>query len=140
MRQRIPPLAGALGLLGSTACSVAMLLSLAGLTGAGAVGAGAAGMAGMTGPSSSPLGTLLGFLVQAGPAILIVSALAMLLASVLARRWALLPVAAGGLALYWGMYLQPSRPVMDLAIGVGLASWVIAFAWTLLGHRMLARP
>jgi hypothetical protein len=141
-RRRIPTLAGALGLIGSAACSAAMLLSLAGLAGAGAVGAGEAGggMPGMTGePSSSPLGSLVAFLVQAGPAILIASAVVMLLASVLARRRALFPVAAGGLALYWGMYLQPNRSVMNLAIAVGLAVWVIAFGWTVTGRRTPTR-
>ncbi len=136
--RRIPAVAGALGLLGSGACSVAMLLSLAGLAGAGAVGAGAAGngMAGMTeAPSSSSLGSVVGFLVQAGPAVLIASAVAMLLASVLTRLWALVPVAAGGLVLYWGMYLQADRLVMNLAIAVGLASWLIGFGWTLTRHR-----
>ncbi len=142
MRRRIPALAGVLGLLGSAACSTAMLLSLAGLAGAGTVGVGAAGsgMAGMTGgPSVSPLGSLVAFLVQAGPAILIASAAAMLLASMLGRRWALVPVAAGGLALYWGMYQQSSRPVMNLAIAVGMASWVIAIGWTVTGSRTPTR-
>lgn len=85
MKERLPSLAAALGLLGSAACSVAMLMALVGLLGAGVAASTASTgeMGGMTGtPSSpapaphnstlpSPLLTALFFLVESGPFILI---------------------------------------------------------------------
>lgn len=68
-------------------------------------------MAGMGAQQLSlPLGSVPLFLVQTGPAILNVSITVMLLATVLTQRWVLLPVAAGGFALHWGMAcIRPQR-------------------------------
>ena len=135
---RLPAVAGALGILGSLACSTAMVMALLGLLGAGvAASASSAGdMAGMSSapppvPHSSslpaPLLSLFIFLLQGGPVILIASIAATALAVGVRRRIALVPVALAGLALYWGMYLQSTRPVMYAAVVAGLVALVAAY-------------
>ena len=141
MRGRLPAVAGALGILGSLACSVAMLMALVGLLGAGVASSAAStgDMAGMAGISSAPgpwpqnsslpapLLTLLFVLFQSGPAILVVSIVAIGLAVASRRRVALVPVVMAGLLLYWGMYLQSTRLVMYSAVAVGLAALFAAY-------------
>jgi hypothetical protein len=144
VKQRLPPLAAALGLLGSLVCSAAMVMALAGLLGAG-VAAGAAssgdmgGMAGTSATSSpashnsslpAPLMSAFLFLLQAGPVILIVSIAAIALAVGVRRRVALLPVVGAGLVLYWGMYMQAARPVMYSSVVLGLATLAAAYIWS----------
>jgi hypothetical protein len=132
----------AAGIVGSIACSVAMVLAVLGSVTAGVAGAGAS-MAGMAGSGRSaqrtaangPLAGLMTFLTQHGPAILIVSTLAMTLAVLLRRPLAAIPVLVGGVLLYWGMYLQPRLPTMYASIVVGLAAWLTISAWV-----MLPRP
>ncbi len=144
VKERLPPLAAALGLLGSLACATAMVMALAGLLGAGvaASAASAGAMTGMSGtpssPSSasqnsslpSPLLAVLLFLLQSGPVILIVSIAAIALAVGIRRRVALLPVVVAGLGLYWGMYMQGARLVMYSSIAFGLATLAGAYIWS----------
>ncbi len=144
MKERIPALGAALGILGSLACSAAMVAALAGLLGAG-VAAGAAsagGMAGMAGtpgthsPASqnsslpSPVLAILLFLLQSGPVILIVSIAAIALAVGIRRRFTLLPVVVAGLVLYWGMYMQAVQLVMYFSVALGLATLATAYIWS----------
>jgi len=60
---------GLLGVAGTLACTVAMVLSAIGLAGAGAAG----GMAGMSDDSGTTQGGFLGFLLESGPTILLIS-------------------------------------------------------------------
>ena len=138
MKERLPAVAGALGILGSLACSVAMVMALVGVLGTG-VAASVAFTGGMAGMSNSPAlaahnsslpGPLLSlflFLFEAGPVILIVSIAATALSVGVRRRTALVPVAVAGLVLYWGMYVQSTRLVMYSAVVVGLAALVAAY-------------
>ena len=144
MRERLPPLAAALGLLGSLACATAMVLAIAGLLGAGvaASAASAGDMAGMAGAPStpspayhnpnlaSPLLAVLLFLIQSGPVILTVSIAAVALAVGIRRRFALLPVAVVGLVLYWGMYMQAVPLLMYSSVALGLATLAAAYLWS----------
>jgi hypothetical protein len=142
VKERLPPLAAALGLLGSLACSAAMVAALAGLLGAGVTtGASMGDIGGMAGMSSapspahnsslsSPILTALFFLVQSGPVILILSIAAIALAVGLRHRVALAPVVLAGLVLYWGMYMQAARTVMYSSIALGLAALVAAYIWS----------
>ena len=66
-------------------------------------------------------------IVHLGPGILVVSVLLVALAVALRRRFAALPAVAGGLTLYLGMYAQPSLPVMDAAMVLGITSVVLAY-------------
>lgn len=131
--------AAAAGLLGSIACSAAMVLPVLGIVSAGVAGAGAS-MAGMTKNStqpaaSGPLAGLLAALAQHGPAILVVSTLAITLAVALRRPLAAIPILAAGALLYWGMYLQPTLPAMYVSIVLGLAAWLAISAWLLVPRR-----
>jgi len=137
VKERLPAVAAALGFLGSVACSAAMVLALAGLLGASAVSAG--GMAGMSNSTASATdgssvpSTLVRafiFLLQSGPAILVLSTAVLALAVGL-RRWVgVVPVVLAGLVLYWGMYLQGTRLVMYAAIVVGMAGLAAAYIWS----------
>lgn len=136
MEKRLPMVAAGLGLFGSVACSVAMVLALVGLLGAGA--ASTASMAGMSADTSpalhsslpAPLANVLFFLVQTGPVILMVSVASLALAVATRRRAGLLPMAAAGIVLYWGMYLQASQLVMFAAIVVGLVAMAGTYTWS----------
>lgn len=142
MKERLPPVAAALGLLGSLACSAAMVMALAGILGPGVAvsAASTGGMAGMSNTPSaathnsslpSPVLTALFFLIQSGPVILILSIAAIALAAGLRRRAALVPVVVAGLVLYWGMYMQAARPVMYSSVLLGLAALVAAYLWSM---------
>ena len=114
---------GALGLLGSVACSGAMTAALLGIGGTAAAGAAAMGdMAGMSDPQPSvgPLASLVGFLIWAGPAILLLSLIALVAATVGRRPAAGGIVLAAGALLYWGMYLQSGPELMVASIVIGL--------------------
>ncbi|MGH3570622.1 MAG: hypothetical protein ACRDUW_02140 [Pseudonocardiaceae bacterium] len=80
----------------------------------------------MTGP---PPGGLLGALIEYGPVILIVSVLLVTASVALRRPPATVPAGAAGALLYWGMYAQPSYPVMYLSVAVGFAGWAAAYLW-----------
>jgi hypothetical protein len=114
------------GWIGSLSCVIAMTLAAVGAAGAGATSVG--GMADM-GSSASSAGGPLGFLLQYGPLILLVSIAAMTLSLASRRSIAALPALVAGAALYWGMYGQDRLPVMYAAIIVGLLTWAAAFLW-----------
>lgn len=123
--------AGFLGVLGGMSCAVSMVLplvGLVGLAGAGtAAGSEAGTMAGMR--SGPPPGGVLGLLTRAGPELLAVSAL-LVVVSVALRRRAAAPLAViGGAVLYWGMYLQSSGAVMYATLVGGFAIWLAMWAW-----------
>lgn len=126
---------GALGLLGSLTCSAAMVAAALGIGGAAAAAAGAMGdMAGMSdgsGPASAsgPFASLIVFLIWAGPAILLLSLIAIGAATAIRRSAATGLVLFAGAGLFWGMYLQPSPSVMVASIGAGLAALLAAYAW-----------
>lgn len=140
VKERLPPLAAALGLLGSLTCTTAMVIAGAGLLGAGVASAG--GMAGMDGTPGTPLAAaqnsglpspvlaILMFVIQSGPVILIVSIAAIALAVGIRRRVALLPVVVAGLVLYWGMYMQAAQLVMYSSVALGLATLAAAYIWS----------
>ncbi len=138
MRERLPAIAAALGFLGSVACSAAMVLALGGLLGV-TTAASAGGMASMSNSTSSPpdgssvpsaLVRALIFLIQAGPAILVLSTAVLALAVGLRRWGGVVPVVVAGLVLYWGMYLQGTRLVMFATIVVGIAALAAAYIWS----------
>lgn len=118
--------AGLLGVTGSVACTVAMMLPVIGAAGAGAA-AGMSGMADMTGPAQ---GGLLGVLLQYGPIILVVSVVLVTVSVALRRPVAAVPALAAGALLYWGMYAQPSYPVMYGSLALGFAVWGTIYLWT----------
>lgn len=119
---------GIIGVLGTLTCIGAMVLAAVGVAGVGAsatmAGMGAQGSVGRDQPTS-----ILAFLLQAGPVILLVSigAFALFLAM---RKWvAAVPVLLIGGVIYWGMYGQPRLPVMYLTIALGLLGWAVVFLW-----------
>ncbi len=137
MKQRLPAIAAAMGFLGSVACSAAMVLALGGLLGASAASAG--GMANMSSSTTSATdgssvpSTLVRafiFLIQSGPAILVLSTAVLALAVGLRRWMGVVPVVVAGLVLYWGMYLQGTRLVMYAAIIVGMVAFAAAYIWS----------
>ncbi len=71
----------------------------------------------MSGPSP---GGLLGVLIDYGPAILVVSVLLVAASLVRRRRSTAVAAITAGALLYWGMYAQPSYPVMFGECGGGL--------------------
>ncbi len=124
--RRLGIVAGGVGLLGSLTCIGTMLLAIAG------IGA-AAGMAGMRAGDPRHASGVLGALLNAGPAILVVSTVAIAVAFAIRRSIAVLPALAGGALLYWGMYGQGDLMVMYGAIVAGLAIWVATY-WRLRAH------
>lgn len=123
---------GALGIFGSLTCSAAMTAAAFGIGGAavGAMGSmaamsDAAGRATTTGP----IDAVVAFLVWAGPAILLLSLIAMGAATLTRRRAAAGLVLVAGVVLFWGMYLQPALSVMFVSIAAGLAALLAANAW-----------
>jgi|APThiThiocy_cv2_1041547.scaffolds.fasta_scaffold00969_6 hypothetical protein len=118
--------AGLLGVTGSVACTAAMVLPVIGAAGAGAA-AGMSGMADMTGPAQEGL---LGVLLQYGPIILVVSIALVTMSVALRRPVAAVPALAAGALLYWGMYAQPSYPVMYGSVALGFAGWGTIYLWT----------
>lgn len=117
---------GLLGVVGSVACTAAMVAPVIGAVGAGAA-ASTGGMEGMTGPAR---GGLFGFLIDCGPFILVASIVLVTVSVALRRPAAALPALAAGALLYWGMYAQPSLPVMYLTLALGFAGWAAAYLWT----------
>jgi hypothetical protein len=76
-----------------------------------------------------PAASILAFLLQAGPTILLVSIAAFAL-SLTMRRWmaALVALLVGGV-IYWGMYGQSRLPVMYVTMALGLLGWAVIFLW-----------
>jgi hypothetical protein len=120
--------AGLLGLVGSLVCTVAMTLP--------AIGVGAAGgMAAMSGASANTQGGFLGFLLEYGPLILLVSVALVTIGLALRRPRAAVPSLAAGAVLYWGMYAQASYLVMYVSLALGFAAWTAIYRWTLSDHQ-----
>ena len=119
---------GIIGVVGTVACIGAMVLAVVGGAGVGA-SAAMAGMGAQGQATSGQAPSILVFLLQAGPAILLVSIGAFAL-SLATRRWlAAIPVLLLGGVLYWGMYCQRSLPVMYVTIALGLFGWGVVFLW-----------
>ena len=121
---------GIVGVLGTLTCIGAMVLAVIGVAGVGAsatmtgMSTGAQGQA-----SSGPPTAILAFLLQAGPAILLISIGAFAL-SLVSRRWmAAIPALLVGGVIYWGMYGQPRLPVMYVTMALGLLGWAVVFFW-----------
>lgn len=120
--------AGLLGVLGSAACVVSMILVPLGVGASAAAG----GMAAMSGVGAGAPGGFLGDLLRAGPWLLIGSTvLVVALFAASRRRWAALPAAAAGVALYVGMYAQPSLLGMYVTIAIGYTTWIGLALWVL---------
>ena len=117
---------GIVGVLGTIACMVAMVLAVIGVAGVGT----SAAMAGMSVSATSDLHPgLLAFLLQAGPAILLVSIGSFAL-SLAMRRWvAAIPTLLAGGVIYWGMYEQLRLTVMYSTMALGLLGWAAVFLW-----------
>jgi len=119
-----------------------MTAAVLGIGGAAVASAGAIGsMAGMADGMSSaagsgPIEAIVGFLVWAGPAILLLSLTAIGAATVVRRRAATGLVLVAGVVLFWGMYVQPAPSVMLGSIAVGMGALVIAYVWTQRGLRL----
>jgi hypothetical protein len=117
-----------MGVLGTLTCMGAMVLAAVGVAGVGA----SAAMAGMS-PQGQATGgqptSILAFLLQAGPVILLVSIGAFAL-SLATRRWvAAVPVLLVGGVIYWGMYGQSRLSVMYVTMVLGLLGWAVIFLW-----------
>ncbi len=107
-----------------------------GATGGMAAMSDAAGQATATGP----IDAVVAFLVWAGPAILLLSLIAMGAATLTRRRAAAGLVLVAGVVLFWGMYLQPALSVMFVSIAAGLAALVVAYVWTGAGRAPARQP
>ena len=133
---------GFVGVLGTLACMGSMVLAVVGIAGVGTsvaiagMSTGAPGQAG----SLQQLG-ILAFLLQAGPAILLVSIGAFALSQAF-RRWvAAIPALLVGGVIYWGMYGQPRLPVMYVTMALGLLGWAVVFLWVRgLPRRRVSSP
>jgi hypothetical protein len=118
--------AGALGVLGSIACTASMIAAAAGVGGAAA----ATSMAGMTNTGTGHPGGALGALVRIGPWLIVLSALLVTAAFALTRRpLTAIPALAAGAVLYAGMYAQNSLPVMYASVAVGYLTWAALALW-----------
>lgn len=101
-----------------------------------AIGVGAAGgMAAMSGSTAPTQGGFLGFLLEHGPVILLVSVALVTIGLALRRPWAAAPSLAAGGVLYWGMYAQPDYVVMYVSLALGFTAWAALYRWTLSGQR-----
>jgi len=101
-----------------------------------AIGVGAAGgMAAMSGASANTQGGFLGFLLEYGPLILLVSVALVTIGFALRRPRAAVPSLAAGAVLYWGMYAQASYLVMYVSLALGFAAWAAIYRWTLSGQQ-----
>ncbi len=117
-------LMGTLGITGGLVCTATMVLPAL-----GAAGAAAGSMQAMTGGDEAPHDGFVGTLNDAGPAILIISTLLVTLGVGLRRPLTAIPALAAGALLYWGMYAQPSYPVMYLTLALGFAGWLATYQW-----------
>ena len=128
-----PPALGVAGLAGSLACVAAMVLAALGIAGVGAASLGAsadmAGMGSQANTASAESLAVLVFLIERGPAILLVSIAAIVLSLAAQRREAVIPGLLGGGILYWGMYAQDRLFIMYASIVIGLLVWATAYAW-----------
>src|SRR5258708_28678349 len=122
------------GGIGAVACSLSMTLAALGIIGTAAAASGSmanmgSGSSGQT-ASSGLFGSLIRFLVQVGPPLLIISVAAITVSLGLRRRAALIPAVLAGAVMYAGMYLQPEVPLMYASIALGLIVWASLYVWT----------
>lgn len=89
----------------------------------------------MSGTSAPTQGGFLGFLLEYGPVILLVSVALVTLGVALRRPWAAAPSLAAGAIIYWGMYAQASYSLMYLSLALGFAAWAATYRWALSGQR-----
>ena len=124
------------GGIGAFACAVSMVLAALGIAGTAAAASGS--MAGMSGVGNRPTGAgaggssnaALAFLLQAGPAILVIS-IALLTISLGIRRRTAAPIAVVvGALMFWGMYGQSRLAVMYLSLALGVVAWIALYLWT----------
>jgi hypothetical protein len=114
-----------------------MTLAAMGIIGSAAAASGSiTGMEGMgSGSSGQPASrglvvSLIRFLVQVGPPLLIVSVAAITVSLGLRRRAAVIPAVLAGAVMYAGMYLQSAVPLMYASIALGLIVWTSLYVWT----------
>jgi hypothetical protein len=110
----------AVGIIGTAAATSG---SVAGMQGMGS------GSSGQT-ASSGLFGSLIRFLVQVGPPLLIISVAAITVSLGLRRRAAVIPAVLAGAVMYAGMYLQSEVPLMYASIALGLILWTSLYVWT----------
>ena len=121
---------GIAGVLGTLTCMGAMILAVIGIAGVGASASMAGMRSGVQGGNGGQPTSILPFLLQAGPVILLVSITAFAL-SLAMKRWVVaIPALLVGGVIYWGMYSQPRLPVMYVTMALGLLSWAIIFLWS----------
>ncbi len=125
------------GGFGAVACSVSMTLAALGLVGTAAAASGSmadmermgSGSSGQTG-SSGLFSSLVRFLVQVGPPLLIISVALVTVSLSMRRRAAIIPAVLAGAVMYAGMYLQSSVRSMYASIPLGLSVWTSVYFWT----------
>lgn len=121
---------GVVGVLGTLTCMGAMILAVIGVAGEGASASMARMSPGAQSGNGGPPTSILAFLLQAGPVILLVSIAAFAL-SLAVKRWvAVIPVLLVGGVIYWGMYGQPNLPLMYVMMALGLLCWISLFLWS----------
>jgi hypothetical protein len=111
-----------------------MTLAALGIIGTAAAASGTmanmgSGSSGQT-ASSGLFGSLIRFLVQVGPPLLIVSVAAITVSLGLRRRAAVVPAVLAGAVMYAGMYIQSAVPLMYASIALGLIVWTSLYVWT----------
>src|SRR5260370_41171261 len=112
------------GGIGAVACSLSMTLAALGIIGTAAAASGSmanmgSGSSGQT-ASSGFFGSLIRFLLQVGPPLLIISVAAVSVSLSLRRRTAIIPAVRAGAVMYAGMYLQSEVPLMYATTRLGL--------------------
>jgi hypothetical protein len=122
------------GGIGAVACALSMTLAALGIIGTAAAASGSmanmgSGSSGQT-ASSGLFGSLIRFLVQGGPPLLIISVVAITVSLALRRRAAVIPAVLAGAVMYAGMYLQSAVPLMYASIALGLIVWTSLYVWT----------
>ncbi|MBN9392178.1 MAG: hypothetical protein J0I20_29340 [Chloroflexi bacterium] len=121
---------GIVGVLGTLICMGAMLLAVIGVAGVGASAVMAGMPMGSQGQAASGQPTsILTLLLQAGPVILLVSIGAFALSLATSRWVSVIPALLMGGIIYWGMYGQPSLPVMYITMVLGLLGWAVILLW-----------
>ncbi len=126
------------------ACSVSMTLAALGIIGTAAAASRSmanmgSGSSGQT-ASSGLFGSLIRFLVQVGPPLLIISVAAITVSLGLRRRAAVIPSLLAGAVMYAGMYLQSGVPLMYASIALGLVVWTSLYIWTQRRRQPSLRP
>jgi len=84
----------------------------------------------MSDDSGTTQGGFLGFLLEFGPTILLISVALVTAGLALRRPWSAAPSLAAGAAIYWGMYEQASYLVMYFTLALGFAVWAALYRGT----------